>query len=101
MKIDVQATKWTVTLANDTTIGLEGDITDRIKQLTEIISKHEVTQGSINKEEIVKIDGQIVELAQYLTEKTNRPFVVGAIDNVTNIPWEVVYHGYTPGKDEE
>ncbi len=100
MKIDVQATKWTVTLANDTTIGLEGDITDRIKQLTEIISKHEVTQGSINKEEIVKIDGQIVELAQYLTEKTNRPFVVGAIDNVTNIPWEVVYHGYTPGKDE-
>ncbi|HPJ00374.1 MAG TPA: glycoside hydrolase family 65 protein, partial [Enterococcus sp.] len=100
MKIDVQATKWTVTLANDTTICLEGDITNRIKQLTEIISKHEVTQGSINKEEIVKIDGKIVELAQYLTEKTNRPFVVGAIDNATNIPWEVVYHGYTPGKDE-
>lgn len=90
MKIDVQATKWTVTLANDTTICLEGDITNRIKQLTEIISKHEVTQGSINKEEIVKIDGKIVELAQYLTEKTNRPFVVGAIDNATNIPWEVV-----------
>lgn len=100
VKIDVQATKWTVTLANDTTICLEGDITNRIKQLTEIISKHEVTQGSINKEEIVKIDGKIVELAQYLTEKTNRPFVVGAIDNATNIPWEVVYHGYTPGKDE-
>lgn len=100
MKIDVQATNWTVTLANDTTITLDGDAAERLTQLQELIATHEVAQGTVNAEEFVEVNGQLVELAQYLTETTNRPFVVGEIETIATIPWEVVYHGYTPGKDE-
>ena len=90
--------------SDGSTTAFEGTTTEMIEQLLTTIDAHKITGGTIDREVITEVDGQTIELAQYLTEQCNLPFVVGNDSEhqvkTQNIPWEVVYHGYKPGKDE-
>ncbi|MCD5002056.1 glycoside hydrolase family 65 protein [Enterococcus saccharolyticus] len=93
--------QWQATWADGTQTVFEGELTDRLAQLVAEIPQHEVTGGTVETESVVNLDGRTIELSQYLTETLNIPFVVGDFETqAATIPWEVVYHGYTPGKDE-
>lgn len=93
---------WTAHWPNGSQTNLEGEYLDRLSSLVELINANNVDGGTVNEEFVLTLEGQTTDVAQYLTEKANVPFVVGdySSEKVTKIPWEVVYHGYTPGKDE-
>lgn len=93
---------WTAHWPNGSQTNLEGEYSDRLSSLVELINANNVDGGTVNEEFVLTLEGQTTDVAQYLTEKANVPFVVGdySSEKVTKIPWEVVYHGYTPGKDE-
>lgn len=93
---------WTAHWPNGSQTNLEGEYLDRLSSLVELINANNVDGGTVNEEFVLTLEGQTTDVAQYLTEKANVPFVVGdySSEKVAKIPWEVVYHGYTPGKDE-
>lgn len=93
---------WTAHWPNGSQTNLEGEYLDRLSSLVELINANNVDGGTVNEEFVLTLEGQTTDVAQYLTEKANVPFVVGdySSEKAATIPWEVVYHGYTPGKDE-
>ena len=82
----------------------EGTLIEMIEQFSAAIADQDITGGTIDQVITTELNGQTIELAQYLTEQCNLPFVVGEATQhsvkAATIPWEVVYHGYKPGKDE-
>lgn len=95
--------QWVAHWPNGTETIFEGELSTRLEQLKEAIIAQEVQGGTLSTEFVTELNGQVIEIGQYLTEETNRPFVAGTADfaeKVADIPWEVVYNGYTPGKDE-
>lgn len=97
-------TKWTASWSDGSKTIFEGTVPERLQQLTNSLCAQKIEGGTINQELVIELNGQTIELSQYLTEKTNRAFIIGNPDEfkakAAAIPWEVVYYGYTPGKDE-
>ncbi|KFN93200.1 trehalose 6-phosphate phosphorylase [Tetragenococcus muriaticus 3MR10-3] len=96
---------WKVNWLDGTTESLTESLANRILYLKEKINKNQTIEGgTVDQEIIFEQDGQTFELAQYLTEETNRPFVCGQPEDfetkAAQIPWNVVYYGYNPGKNE-
>ncbi|HIY58510.1 MAG TPA: glycoside hydrolase family 65 protein [Candidatus Tetragenococcus pullicola] len=95
---------WTAFWKNHSTSTYTGALLDRLSQLEDDIKIHEVHAGTISQEVPFEKDDTAVELSQYLTESTNLPFVIGQPEEfeekVAQLPWEIIYHGYHPGKDE-
>jgi len=96
---------WTINWPENSTETLSDTIDGRALYLKETINNNpSIEGGTIDQEIIFEQDGQTFELAQYLTEETNRPFVCGQPEDfeakAAQIPWNVVYYGYTPGKNE-
>ncbi len=96
------AQHWTAHFANGTQEIFDGPLAERVTQVTE--SFKEQTGGTVSQELVIELDEGTFDLATYLTEQLNRPFTVGTeadfAEKAAQIPWEVVYHGYKPGKDE-
>lgn len=95
---------WTINWSDGTTETLSTPLNQRIDQLKEQINTQAVDGGTIDQEVIFEQEEQTLELTQYLTEETNRPFVCGQPEDfnekVAQIPWNITYYGYNPGKNE-
>lgn len=96
--------QWLVTWPDGTIQNLTAPLKKRVTQLKEQIIDQAIAGGTIDNEIFFEQDGQTFELAQFLTEETNRPFVCGRPEDFdkksAQIPWQVTYYGYTPGKNE-
>ncbi|MDN6527010.1 MAG: glycoside hydrolase family 65 protein [Tetragenococcus halophilus] len=96
--------QWVVHWPNGNTEILSASLNECLSYLTKEIKTQSIEGGTIDQEILFEKDGQTFELAQYLTEETNRPFVCGkATDFDTKakqIPWNIEYYGYNPGKNE-
>ncbi|MDN6639582.1 MAG: glycoside hydrolase family 65 protein [Tetragenococcus sp.] len=95
---------WKINWSNGATELLSAPLNQRIEQLKEKIKSQAIEGGTIDKEVLFEQEEQTLELAQYLTEETNRPFVCGQPGDFSakaaQIPWYITYYGYNPGKNE-
>lgn len=95
---------WTALWEDQTSCTYTGPLLDRLKHLINDLRAHDTTAGTIAQEVVFEKEDTTIELAQYLTETLNRPFVIGSPEDLAEktaqLPWEVTYHGYHPGKDE-
>jgi len=85
--------QWIAHWSNGTETIFEDELPLRLEQLKAAILEQNVQGGTLSAEFFTEMNGQMIELSQYLTEETNRPFVIGTSDfskKVAQIPWEVV-----------
>ncbi|GBD72060.1 putative trehalose 6-phosphate phosphorylase [Tetragenococcus halophilus subsp. halophilus] len=98
------AGQWVVHWPNGNTKILSAPLNECLPYLTKEIKTQSIEGGTIDQETLFEKDGQTLELAQYLTEETNRPFVCGMAKDfdtkAKQIPWNIEYYGYNPGKNE-
>ncbi|GAA3010593.1 glycoside hydrolase family 65 protein [Tetragenococcus solitarius] len=96
--------EWIVNWPDGTIQKLSTPLKKRIKQLKERMVDQTIEGGTIDKEILFEQDGQTHELTQWLIEETNLPFVCGQPEDfekkAAQIPWQLTYYGYTPGKNE-
>ena len=96
---------WTALLTNKQSMSVTQWNAETVQQLIDWLASHQVIGGTL-AEKILFFNeqAQLTELADYLTEKLNLPFVIGQADEwqekALSIPWKVTYEGYSPGKDE-
>lgn len=84
---------------------LTGTTEERLTQLQELISGNAYEGGAVSGDEIVfTTDEGTFELSQWLTEKTNLPFIQGTLaefeQKAPQLPWRLSYYGFKGGKDE-
>ncbi len=97
--------QWIALLSNQQQLTITEWNLENVTLLLNWLKEQQVVGGTI-AEKILFTNEQALtaELADYLTEKLNRPFVIGDADQWTEkaseIPWKITYEGYTPGKDE-
>nr|WP_156233917.1 glycosyl hydrolase family 65 protein [Enterococcus gallinarum] len=86
-----------------TTFTFTGTTNERIAALKKQLEKNQ--EGGILSDSFVFTNEEgTFSLDQWLTEKLNRAFVCGTEESFEEkrleIPWQLEYYGYTPGKDE-
>lgn len=95
---------WTLIQSDGEKRTLSVPLAERLTQLCQIIKDKDISGGTIDQETVFLYRNQQWDLAQYLTENTNRPFVYGQPDEfeekAAQIPWQITYLGFTEGKEE-
>jgi trehalose/maltose hydrolase-like predicted phosphorylase len=102
-KIEVSREQWTVTNPEGVTFTFTGSTEERLNKLKEQLEENK--EGGIVSDSLpLTTEEGTFSLDQWLTEKLNRPFVHGTEETFREksleIPWQLEYYGYTPGKDE-
>lgn len=101
-KIVSDQQEWQVTLPDGTTT--KGALDQVDGQLVAILENAAIDGGTVESatDIVITLDSGTFELAQYLTETLNKPFVQGTDFETAakELPWQLNYYGYRPGKDE-
>lgn len=84
---------------------LTGPLPERLTALQQLITTNNYEGGCVSgSEEVFTTEEGIFELSQWLTEKTNRPFIQGTSADfaakAADLPWQLSYYGFKGGKDE-
>lgn len=102
-KIEITNDQWLLADHMGTTFTFTGTTNERIAALKKQLEKNQ--EGGILSDSFVFTNEEgTFSLDQWLTEKLNRAFVCGTEESFEEkrleIPWQLEYYGYTPGKDE-
>ena len=102
-KIEITNDQWLLANHMGTTFTFTGTTNERIAALKKQLEKNQ--EGGILSDSFVFTNEEgTFSLDQWLTEKLNRAFVCGTEESFEEkrleIPWQLEYYGYTPGKDE-
>ncbi|MBO6418499.1 glycoside hydrolase family 65 protein [Enterococcus gallinarum] len=102
-KIEITNDQWLLTDHMGAIFTFTGTTNERIAALKKQLEKNQ--EGGILSDLFVFTNEEgTFSLDQWLTEKLNRAFVCGTEESFEEkrleIPWQLEYYGYTPGKDE-
>lgn len=102
-KIEITNDQWLLADHMGAIFTFTGTTNERIAALKKQLEKNQ--EGGILSDSFVFTNEEgTFSLDQWLTEKLNRAFVCGTEESFEEkrleIPWQLEYYGYTPGKDE-
>lgn len=102
-KIEITNDQWLLADHMGAIFTFTGTTNERIAALKKQLEKNQ--EGGILSDLFVFTNEEgTFSLDQWLTEKLNRAFVCGTEESFEEkrleIPWQLEYYGYTPGKDE-
>lgn len=102
-KIEITNDQWLLADHMGDIFTFTGTTNERIAALKKQLEKNQ--EGGILSDSFVFTNEEgTFSLDQWLTEKLNRAFVCGTEESFEEkrleIPWQLEYYGYTPGKDE-
>lgn len=102
-KIEITNDQWLLADHMGAIFTFTGTTNERIAALKKQLEKNQ--EGGILSDSFVFTSEEgTFSLDQWLTEKLNRAFVCGTEESFEEkrleIPWQLEYYGYTPGKDE-
>lgn len=102
-KIGITTNQWLLTDHTGSIFTFTGTTNERVAALKKQLEKNQ--EGGVLSDSFVFTNEEgTFSLDQWLTEKLNRAFVCGTEESFEEkrleIPWQLEYYGYTPGKDE-
>ncbi|HLQ40248.1 MAG TPA: glycosyl hydrolase family 65 protein [Tetragenococcus sp.] len=95
---------WKLILPNKKVQWLTDTLEERLGKLGAIITMNGIKGGTIDQEVIFSYEQEQWDLANYLTEKYNIPFIYGDrtefTEKAAQLPWQISYLGFTEEKNE-
>src|SRR5699024_6458995 len=95
---------WKLILPNKKVQWLTDTLEERLGKLGAIITMNGIKGGTIDQEVIFSYEQEQWDLANYLTEKYNIPFIYDDrtefTEKAAQLPWQISYLGFTEEKNE-